>query len=69
MSFRYNVNCGSQLNVGVCVLVHISITCLLWPHIILLDPKTNLIFLQLLSLQKQIFDAHAAAAIYLLHCI
>ena len=53
----------------LCILIHISITCLLWPNTILLDPKTNWIFLQLLSLQKQIFDAHADAAIYLLHCI
>ena len=55
--------------VYLCILIHIRITCLLWPNTILLDPKTNLIFLQLLSLQKQIFDAHADAAIYLLHCI
>ena len=55
--------------VYLCILIHIRITCLLWPNTILLDPKTNLIFLQLSSLQKQIFDAHADAAIYLLHCI
>ena len=54
--------------VYLCILIRI--TCLLWPNTILLGPpKTNLIFLQLLSLQKQIFDAHADAAIYLLHCI